>query len=516
MEACIEEACPPCKVVDIADWLDGLRPGWAARFAPAFERLGLTEIAQLSSADLKVLERELQAQGARLVHIKQFRQAIDSISNGEEGNINFYESPCAAYFGESSNDLMSFLHDGSPLALNSYFSPNVEWSCSSTQAPVELPVHASTKTSFFKQCCDMPNKSCSESGLPFKSPMSAFFDGDADFHLPCPPEASVPSPMDMPLVSPCFIARGFAPTVGVSFSLQSPRQGAGQQHASCAPGLIKSALRTSPKHIGCHVSWADEASKKALSLNELIDAHAPMKYSLAQRVWQLSQHAQGTFEVQRVLEEGSVEERLALVFELRGHVFEATQCPHANHVLRKVITVMEPLALNFVVVELMSKGPGTINEIARHRYGCRILEGLFMRCRVKQLSGMVECLLKEAYSLCMHKYGNFVMQCLFQHLTPSVHSQVLGVIHANLTAMAMNFYGSAVVAKALLHGSHTGRLLITREILDVSGLLAAIARYRHGKAIVEIVLATLEGSEKEAAMHQLAAPPLKVPKSSRC
>merc|ERR1711988_1299181 len=122
--------------------------------------------------------------------------------------------------------------------------------------------------------------------------------------------------------------------------------------------------------------------------------------------WQRARDAQGTFEVQKALDECSNdEERAVLAAQLRGHVFEATQCPHANHVLRKVITLLPPSSLNFVVVELMSRGPAGIIEIARHRYGCRILEGLLLHCPLEQLSCVVECLLAEAAALCMHMYG---------------------------------------------------------------------------------------------------------------
>lgn len=273
---------------------------------------------------------------------------------------------------------------------------------------------------------------------------------------------------------------------------------------------------------GRRISWAEEADEKAdkapLRLQELLDGPGSdaSPVAVARRVWQTSQDAKGTFKVQKALEEcGSDAARWALVSELRGHVLQATQCPHANHVLRKAISLMPPQSLNFIVVELMGHGPGVINEIARHRYGCRIIEGLLLKCQLEQVRGLVDSLFLDATALCMHMYGNFVMQRLFEHPTSLMRFSLLQVIHSNLPTLGTNFYGSAVVGKAMQCASHEEKLLLAHTMISVNGLLAAIARYRHGKSVVDLVLATLEGFGKDAAMAQLAAPPLKVPKAAR-
>ena len=56
-----------------------------------------------------------------------------------------------------------------------------------------------------------------------------------------------------------------------------------------------------------------------------------------------------------------------LASELRGHVREVLESPHANHVLQRSIEVMCPSTLAFVLTELLEWGrPVTV---ARHRYG---------------------------------------------------------------------------------------------------------------------------------------------------
>jgi len=287
---------------------------------------------------------------------------------------------------------------------------------------------------------------------------------------------------------------------------------------------MKSALRMAPRVKVRHVSWkADVAevrevsAKASLCLADLLDTTTSKKSPLAGRVWQLSQDAKGTFEVQKAFDNCSdEEERAEMVAEISGHAFQATQCPHANHVLRKVITSAPPSALHFIVGELMSQGAKGIVELARHRYGCRIIEGLLTHCPFAQIHVMVESLLAEASTLCMHMYGNFVIQRLLEQCPSASRSRLFQMMCANLVAMGTNFYGSTVLVKGMTHGTDKEQLLLARAILGVNGLLAAIAKYRHGKSILELVLPVLEDLEKDGAVKQLTVPPLKGAKTGRC
>jgi len=550
------------KATTIPEWLDILRPGWAARFAPAFECLGISTVAQvrsMSAVDLDSLETELKESGARLVQVKQLRKALEALTNSSKEHdaagqstpsairacidYRYYESPMAAYFGESECNLVNTLHAESPLG-------NV----------TNLDHDGSMRAS--------PSRICSQSGLPFKSPMSAYFDGDDDWESIMSPEgdimtacsaaslnsnvsartactaaspgsscmapspascyiASSPgstymaSPMIVQMVPACVVSCHTAALVPQCQSFNLP---ASQPHGSgCTQIPMKSALNKTPKNKDRHVRWSEavvevkEASEKpSLCLVSLLSTPASKSLPLAQQVWQLSQDAQGTFEVQKALEDCSNDdERAALAAQLYGHVFEATQCPHANHVLRKVITSMSPPALNFIVLELMAQGPGGISEIARHRFGCRILEGLLVRCPLEQLCCMVKSLLADATALCTHMYGNFVMQRLLEHAPSDLRAQLLKVVHANLVAMGTNFYGSTVLVKAMSHGNENEKLVLARAILSIKGLITAIARYRHGKVIFELVLDAVEEVEKGAAAKQFEVPPLKAPKIGR-
>merc|ERR1712218_69696 len=92
------------------------------------------------------------------------------------------------------------------------------------------------------------------------------------------------------------------------------------------------------------------------------------------------------------------------------------RCPHANHVLQKCITLLQPDDVQFIVDELLGRD-GLMVQATKHRYGCRIVQQLLKRCPSEQVERIVEVLLSDALALSCHPFGNFVMQCLLEHGT---------------------------------------------------------------------------------------------------
>lgn len=278
----------------------------------------------------------------------------------------------------------------------------------------------------------------------------------------------------------------------------------------------KSALRQDSCRSSRHVRWADEAEQKApIRLADLIDVPCDVCPHVQGRVWELSQDSQGCREVQEALERASPSRACVLAAELRTHVRAAAQCPHANHVLRKVITTLPAQALNFILDELLSQGACGLAEVCKHRFGCRIVEVLLLHGIPAQIALISECLLSDAPALCNHMYANFVMQRLVEHSSRHHRHHLGQSLLANITSIGANFYGSAVLGTALQHGNESDILELARAVAAVPGLLSAIAKYKHGKGVLTSAIGALSGAEREAAERQLSAPALKVPKTKR-
>jgi len=192
-----------------------------------------------------------------------------------------------------------------------------------------------------------------------------------------------------------------------------------------------------------------------------------------------------------------------LASELRGHVLEALQCPHANHVLQKCIVSMRTQSLQFVIEELLTPSPEQVVQVARHKYGCRILQRLLEHCRADQLHELVAELLSSAVSLSKHAYANFVIQHLFEYGTPEQRGHLAGLFQHHAKALGKDDHGRAVLSKALSYAGPEERTALAHALLREQGLLVRMARTRHGHAAVMCVLQALSGGELEAARRQL-------------
>mmetsp|Transcript_46737 Transcript_46737/g.99847 ORF Transcript_46737/g.99847 Transcript_46737/m.99847 type:complete len:384 (-) Transcript_46737:117-1268(-) len=224
------------------------------------------------------------------------------------------------------------------------------------------------------------------------------------------------------------------------------------------------------------------------------------------RVWALAQDPQGCRDVQAAFEAAdSEEERAALASELRGHTCEALRCPHANYVLQKCIAMMSAHRLDFVVDELAAKGPGTVAYSARHKYGCRIVQRMLEHCLPSQVQGIAEHLLQDAIGTCLHPYGNYVMQHLLEFGTAEQRSRLTRLLLQHIAVVGADPHACAVVGKAMTYGARGDQVSLARGLLLVPGLIASMARSRHGHVAAKLILNVLEGPELEEACSQLLA-----------
>ncbi|CAL1137353.1 unnamed protein product [Cladocopium goreaui] len=226
----------------------------------------------------------------------------------------------------------------------------------------------------------------------------------------------------------------------------------------------------------------------------------------SQRVWTLSRDSKGCREVQRAFDEADQEERLALASELRGHVWEALRCPFANYVLQKCVTVLSRENLNFIFQELKQKGPEMIQQAARHKYGCRIIQRLLECGPQDQVRDLIDCLLEDAINICAHPYGNYVIQNLLDQSTREQRRRLLQSLMDNVTLVGNesdNVYVSAVMVKIMSVAQREEKVQLARSLLRVPGLLRKMGTTRHGHQAAKKVLKTLTGSEHEDARFQL-------------
>jgi hypothetical protein len=233
-------------------------------------------------------------------------------------------------------------------------------------------------------------------------------------------------------------------------------------------------------------------------------------------VWHLSQDAIGSREVQRSLEAATNDDSVvAIASEFRGHVWEAMRDPYANYVLQKLIATMRPQDSQFIIDELVNMGPACVVEAARHRYGCRSVQRLLEHCQPAQLEKVCEVLLASALALSKHIFGNYVMQHILEYGSEEHRAFLLRLFTENFH-LCRNAYASAVVSKALVHGTSDDARSLARALIKQSDILT-MAKSRYGHVALRTALQLLPSAEVGEAYERLseAAPLLRASRYGR-
>mmetsp|Transcript_90828 Transcript_90828/g.228966 ORF Transcript_90828/g.228966 Transcript_90828/m.228966 type:complete len:304 (+) Transcript_90828:126-1037(+) len=224
------------------------------------------------------------------------------------------------------------------------------------------------------------------------------------------------------------------------------------------------------------------------------------------RVSSLAQEAQGCRQVQQALTEArDDEERMALVEELHGHIRKLSRCPHGNHVIQKCIVVLPPGSLQFIVAEIMDGVK--LTTVARHKYGCRIVQSLVEHCLPEQVHDLVSHLLDEFSELTKPGFGRFVVEKLLRHVVGKQRIRLNQLVEQHVLELALHQNGCAVLCAALEYGDLVDRGRMAELILEASDQVAFMVDTRYGSAILSNLLNLLDGPGCQRLLSLLGANP---------
>jgi len=253
----------------------------------------------------------------------------------------------------------------------------------------------------------------------------------------------------------------------------------------------------------CSSASISQCGEAAKALSSGLPPPCMEDFQVSGRVWSLSQEAQGCRQVQQALEYAPSDQiRETLALEFHGHIVQACKCPHANHVLQKVILLLPASSSQFIIDELIV---GQVAQIARHKYGCRIIQRLVEQCHANQVQELVESLLKDTTGLSRHPYGTYVVQNILEHGLDEHRRWIVKVVAKDIRVLGAESHGCAVVSAALSYGTDADRLALAQILLREPGLLVFLASSRHGHIAVLRTLDLLVGKELEDARTRLQA-----------
>jgi len=161
-----------------------------------------------------------------------------------------------------------------------------------------------------------------------------------------------------------------------------------------------------------------------------------------------------------------------------------------------------------IVRRLQAKG---CVAVARHRFGCRVLERLIEHGDEGQLRGVIDELIYRAEELARHQFGNFVVQSLLEHGSEAIRCKVLVQLLPSLPYLSTHRTATHVVQQALNHCSDEGRGLLIESLLTAASpySVAELATSRYGSYVLEELHSVIpEGAYSHVRAQLQAALPM--------
>lgn len=194
--------------------------------------------------------------------------------------------------------------------------------------------------------------------------------------------------------------------------------------------------------------------------------------------------------VQQALEIAEPGIVISFTNEMQGRILDALICPHANHVLQKIIQVLPASHMNFLIREII----GSAVKVARHRYGCRALSQLIARHSElsdipdSMISKLIGELLCEAAALSRHPYSHFVILSILDSGVSEHLNVISEALRTNLMQCANTRAGAHVLERALLRCCSSDRDAMAGELFASASSLARLVESHFGCSIAKGLL----------------------------
>jgi pumilio RNA-binding family len=198
-------------------------------------------------------------------------------------------------------------------------------------------------------------------------------------------------------------------------------------------------------------------------------------------------------------------------------VAECINNMHGNHVIQKCIEQMPPDSVNFIIDSVKDN----VEVMAKHMYGCRIIQRLLEHCAPHQLQDMLEKIMRliQQKELVSHPFGNYVVQHMLEHGRPEDKKRILEVVTNSIFEFSTQKCSSNVVEKCFeiaSIGEHADSLKDERRNLYNAVLLPGnpqtfeypirkLTDDKFGNYIVQRMMEYSRDQERALLLSQLSA-----------
>ena len=226
------------------------------------------------------------------------------------------------------------------------------------------------------------------------------------------------------------------------------------------------------------------------------------EHALRGNVAVLSLHPSGCRVVQRALEHVDAGTRTAMVRELEHVVVKCVMDQNGNHVVQKCIETAEPPeAVQF----MLDAFRGQVVLLARHAYGCRVLQRIIEHCTAAQVAPLVDELLAAVGPMLTDQFGNYVVQHVMERGTARQRRAVVLATRGRVQELSCHKFASNVMEKCVQHCAPDDRnTAIVAELLQGGGApLFALVGDQYGNYVVQKLLEVCEPPTRDRILAVL-------------
>ncbi|TEB35914.1 ARM repeat-containing protein [Coprinellus micaceus] len=219
---------------------------------------------------------------------------------------------------------------------------------------------------------------------------------------------------------------------------------------------------------------------------------------------ELSLHIYGCRVVQKLLDVATSAQQAEIVKELEPHVPECVHSAHGNHVVQKILEVVPPTYLNFVSVFR-----GRVINIARHTYGCRVIQRCFQHLPPQQAQPLLTEFMEYAFDMITDQFGNYVIQYLLESGRPSERNYIVSLMRGNIVPFSLHKHASNVCERAFIYTPEKIRQDLIDELLVLDHNhfprgIHALVHDQYGNYVLQRAVEQAHGLQKDYLMSVIS------------
>lgn len=166
---------------------------------------------------------------------------------------------------------------------------------------------------------------------------------------------------------------------------------------------------------------------------------------------QASWHSkEGSLKVQKALEVFTKEDAVVVALQFKGHIVQTSQSKHGNHAVKKMIEVLPPHEIGFIINELQRRP-----DLACNVYACRVCIKLIRKSSNNPaVWNFVDSVLQwNTLLMAIDEFGHYFAETVLEHgARHQRNRQLIDVLKSNFSVLMQAEKGPYVIAKLLQFG----------------------------------------------------------------